>query len=256
MEPQANSVVKAWVGNKRTLGFGAFFRHAFRRYLPQIALCIIAASFALGASGNGIVSARAEISESTVFPIAGFASGDRTGWEERSFKGRTQYSFARIEGRGGIQAESRGTASYLIRTVNVDLTRTPFLNWSWRAGNRLTGLDEQTRAGDDYVARIYVVFSGVPFFWQTRALNYVWSSNQPPGTVWPSALTDRSMMFALRSGEDVGRWMEEKRNIREDYRAVFGKDIEAVSAVAIMTDTDQSGRTARAWFGDLVFTAQ
>lgn len=227
-------------------------RDGLRRFSPWF----VAAALVIGPVGDRVVSARAEPSDPPTVRIAGFASGDRTGWEERSFNGNTRYSFAEADGRGALRAESRGTASYLIRPIEVDLTRTPYLEWSWRAGNRLSGLDEHTRAGDDYVARVYVVFSGGAFFWRTRALNYVWSSSQPRGAVWPSALTDRSMMFALRSGEEVGRWMSEKRNIREDYRTVFGEDVRTVSAVAIMTDTDQSGQTARAWFGDLVFTAR
>jgi hypothetical protein len=56
--------------------------------------------------------------------------------------------------------------------------------------------------------------------------------------------------------KDAGQWVSEKRNIRDDFRQRFGEDIDTIDAVALMTDTDNSGQSATAWYGDLYFTAQ
>jgi len=72
-----------------------------------------------------------------------------------------------------------------------------------------------------------------------------------------SAFTRNAQVMALRSGmKDAGQWVSEKRNIRDDFRQQFGEDIDTIDAVALMTDTDNSGQRATAWYGDLYFTAQ
>jgi hypothetical protein len=47
----------------------------------------------------------------------------------------------------------------------------------------------------------------------------------------------------------VGQWLDEKRNLLEDYRKRFGEDPPKAGAVAIMTDTDNTGEQAVAWYG-------
>jgi hypothetical protein len=41
-----------------------------------------------------------------------------------------------------------------------------------------------------------------------------------------------------------------------DYRRIFGEEPGAVDAVAIMTDTDNTGASATAWYGDIRFAAK
>jgi hypothetical protein len=69
--------------------------------------------------------------------------------------------------------------------------------------------------------------------------------------------TDRTMMFALQSGEAGARqWVTERRNVFEDYRRAFGEEPPRISGVGIMTDTDNTGETATAWYGDIMFLKQ
>jgi hypothetical protein len=189
--------------------------------------------------------------------IGRFSAGDLTAWQPQSFKGETRYSFNERSGRKALFADSQGTASGLYREIRVDLRRTPWLNWSWRVDRVLKGVDERSQSGDDYPARVYVVVSGGAAFWKTRSLVYVWSSHQPIGATWSNAFTRNAQVMALRSGmKDVGEWVSEKRNIRDDFRQLFGEDLDYIDAVALMTDTDNSGQRATAWYGDLYFTAQ
>lgn len=190
-------------------------------------------------------------------PVGEFSRGDLTGWEEELFAGQTEYKIVTLDGRTALYAHSEGTASGLFKEVHVNLTKTPVLRWRWKVANVLEGVDEQSKPGDDYPARIYVVFSGGLFFWRTRAINYVWSNNQPPGSHWPNAFTGNAMMLAVESGPDkVGKWVEERRNVAEDYRLLFDSEPGKVDAVAIMSDSDNSGQSATAWYGDITFTAE
>lgn len=186
--------------------------------------------------------------------VGAFSRGDLDGWEEKQFKDRTEYRLAQVEGVTALAAHSRHAASGLYKRVHVDLARTPYLHWSWRVAGTLGDLDETTRAGDDYAARVYVVVSGGLYFWKTRAVNYVWASRRPEGESWPNAFTANARMVAVRSGDALaGRWVRERRDVRADFAALFGADVRYVDAVAIMTDTDNSGGEARAYYGDIYF---
>lgn len=177
------------------------------------------------------------------------------GWKEKEFAGRTVYTPLPQEKL--LLAESGGTASGLFFEQSVDVRATPWLNWSWRVENVLSGVNEREKTGDDYPARIYVVAKGGLAFWKTRALSYVWASVLPEGSMWPNAFTANARMIAVRGGkEGVGKMLSEKRNIREDWMRAFGEDIETIDAVAIMTDTDNSGQQARAWYGQPFFSAR
>lgn len=178
-------------------------------------------------------------------------------WKEKVFKGKTRYDLVNMKNGTVLRARSRGTASGLYRKMRVDLTKTPYLNWRWRVEGLLQGNDERTKAGDDYPARVYVVVSGGLFFWRTRAINYVWSSHQPAGSAWPNAYTANAHMIAVRSGPVApGVWQREKRNVREDFKRAFGIDLREAHAVAIMTDTDNTGQSATAYYGDLYFSSE
>ena len=88
------------------------------------------------------------------------------------------------------------------------------------------------------------------FFWKTRALNYIWANRLPRGEAVPNAYTSNACMIALESGnQKAGQWVEEERNIVEDFRRCFGEDPPEAGAVAIMTDTDDTGGEAEACYG-------
>ena len=189
--------------------------------------------------------------------VARFSDGNLDGWTSKTFAGATQYALTGDVGRRVLHARSDAAASGLYRKVRVDLTKTPNLHWSWRISRPLDIDDERQRRGDDFPARVYVVFADGPLLWRTRAINYVWSSRQPADTAWPNPFTDKARMIAVRSGAaGSGEWARESRNVLDDYRRVFGEVPGDVSAVAVMSDSDNSGLATEAWFGDIWFAAK
>jgi len=189
--------------------------------------------------------------------IGMFSAGDLAGWEEKSFKGQTRYELAPGPAGTVLHASTDGMASGRFRKINVDLTKTPVLNWSWRIEAPYRDIDESTKAGDDFPVRVYVVVERGPLGLRTRAMNYVWASARPVGTRWPNPFTGQAMMLAVDSGAaKAGAWVSHKRNVRDDLRAAFGDDVTEIQAVAVMTDGDNGGRRARAWYGDIFFTSE
>jgi hypothetical protein len=177
-------------------------------------------------------------------------------WRAQSFEGRTDYALATPEEAGtdhaAIQARCRdATASGLVLEQEHRLAEAPILEWRWRVDATYDGLDETTRSGDDYPARIYVVAERWPSF-RSRAINYVWASTQPAGATWENAFASQFRMVAVRSGQEgLGEWVTERRNVLEDFRRLHDLEPETIDALAIMTDCDNAGQVATAWYGPI-----
>lgn len=199
----------------------------------------------------------ATISSASITRVDVLKLPDINAWEKQVFSGVTSYELHEIDGRQVLKAISKQSASGLVREIEVDLTKTPYMNWSWKVDSILSDVEETKKSGDDYAARVYVVISDGFFFWQTRALSYVWASKQAKGSTWPNAFTGKATMVAVESGEDsVGEWVEEKRNVLDDINNLLGIDATRIDAVAIMTDTDNSRQSATAYYGDIFFTSE
>lgn len=177
-------------------------------------------------------------------------------WPTRSFAGETRYSLVTEAGEPVLKARAAGQASAKYLEREIDLTGTPYLSWCWKVSGIYAGLDETTEAGDDYPARVYVVNKTGWLPWQVEAVNYVWSNNQPVGTQWVNAFTDRAKLLALQSGDaEAGQWVAEVRNVREDFARLFGSRPDELAGVALMSDGDNAGGDATAWFSGLRFSS-
>ena len=180
-----------------------------------------------------------------------YRQGISKNWKEKSFKGLTRYEVVQEDGRRCIKATSDASASALYYEIDFDPREYPFLAWRWKVNNILAKGDELKKEGDDYAARVYVVFPSA-LFWRTKAINYIWANKLTAGQAIPNPFTSNACMIAVQSGPThVGQWLEEKRNLLEDYRKCFGEDPPKAGAVAIMTDTDNTGEKAIAWYGPI-----
>lgn len=185
----------------------------------------------------------------------------------------TNYRLREWDGVPAVEAHARRSMALLKRPLEIDLERTPVLCWRWRIDAPVVSADMTQKAGDDYAARVYLTFDVAPdqFDFATQAklklarsiyghqvpdaaVNYVWDNRQPIGTIRDNAYTDRARMFVLRSGaSQAGRWINERRNVREDFRRAFGPLSARLGGLAIATDTDNTGEEAHAGFAYLRF---
>jgi len=184
----------------------------------------------------------------------------------------TIYHVVKEDGITTVKAMSEASASGLTRKIIVNLEEYPVLAWRWKVANVLKKGDVTKKEGDDYPARIYVMFEDnsrtVGFFqkakfeaykliyghYPPRAVNYIWESKAPKGTIVSSPYTDRNKLIVVESGPSlVNQWVNEQRNLFADYKEAFGENPPLVSGVAIMTDTDNTGESAIAHYGDIMF---
>ena len=85
-----------------------------------------------------------------------------------------------------------------------------------------------------------------------NAINYIWANRLPVGEWVNNPYTDKTRMLAVSSGvEKTGDWVSLERDITADYRKAFGEEPPAIIGIAIMSDSDNTGEQASAWYGDI-----
>lgn len=198
-------------------------------------------------------------------------SGLPRGWEPLSFAKRPATRYAWSAQDKALHARAQASASGLIARVSRPVAEAPVLRWRWKIARTLPRGDERRKDGDDYAARVYVAFAYDPAragaatrvkyrlakalkgeYPPHAAISYIWANALPEGRSLPNAYTDRVMMVAVRSGDaEAGQWRAEERDVLADYRRLFGEDPPPYSGVAVMTDTDDTGGQAEAWFADV-----
>jgi hypothetical protein len=233
---------------------------------------ILAVVLLAGSPGN---AGTAESSETIVAELAGSEGELPGGWEPLTFSKisrHTRYALVRESDSLVLRAESSASASGLVRTIDVDPKTHPRIRWRWKVENVLEGGDVTRKEGDDYPARLYLLFEPDPsslgfrrrLLYQaarlvygalpTQSLTYIWASHARRGEVYANPYVDQVKMIVLQSGtERVGEWIEEERSIVNDYRRAFEDDPPRIRGVGIMTDTDNTGEAAVAYYGQIQF---
>ena len=201
-----------------------------------------------------------------------------TGWETLDLSGlgrHTDYTLVEDEGAIVVRAVSEDAASALIHRLRIDLKQYPIVQWRWKVSNVLKKGDALKKSADDYPARLYITsdVDATDLSWFEKlklesyhllhgiypplaALNYLWANKLPVGTLRPNIYSSRVKMFVVNSGEaQLGEWVIQERNLYEDYLRAFGEVPPAVVGIAIMTDTDNTGERATAYYGDIRFLA-
>ena len=196
------------------------------------------------------------------------------GWSPSSVAGvstSTRYAIVDDGGRTVLRADATRSASGLTIGARVNPGEWPLLKWSWKVSGTVPGGKAGTRDGDDYPARLYVMFDlpleRLTFAERTRmriartlhgtdlpaaTLCYVWDTGTAAGTVVPSAYTSRVQMIVVESGPGrVGQWVSFERDLQADFRKAFGQEAPAVSGIAVAADTDNTGGSVTAYFGDI-----
>ncbi|MBX3329187.1 MAG: DUF3047 domain-containing protein [Nitrospira sp.] len=209
------------------------------------------------------------------FSIASLGTALPDGWKPLTFKKipkHTIYEVVKDGDRHVIKASSEASASGLTKEVKIDPKEYPVVRWRWKVENLLTTSDATRKDGDDYPARLYITFEYEPdkvsvgkqlkykagrvLFGDIPigAINYVWEGKAPVGAVIDNAYTDFVKMLVVESGpQKLGLWIDEERNIYQDYKKAFGEEPPMINGVAIMSDTDNTKEQAIAYYGDIIF---
>lgn len=196
------------------------------------------------------------------------------GWDAQTFPriaNHTRYALVRDGDTVVVRAEADASASGLVFRLTAAPHEARVLRWRWKVERLPQGADTSTKPGDDAPARVYVAFRHDPtrlgpidrlLYEVVRAiygeapphasLMYVWDAAGSAGRSFPNPFTPRVRTIVVEGGSTrLGRWLDYRRDILADYRTAFGEDPPPISGIAIMTDADNTGDRASAWYGDV-----
>jgi hypothetical protein len=195
-------------------------------------------------------------------------------WIINRAKSPTRYQLVTDAGMGQVvlRAVAEQSASGLKQRLDVAPGERPLIAWHWRVVDLITSADNQDRYSEDAPARLMLFFDGdkgalpareqvmmetahlltgqeLPF----ATLMYVWENRFSPETLLRNSFTQQVKMIVVGTGRDrIGTWKTFQRNYVDDYRRAFGAEPGRLVGIGIMTDTDNTGESVEAFYGDIV----
>ena len=186
-----------------------------------------------------------------------FTEEERKILKVRKVKKETTYTLGSNENGNFLKAEAEGKASGLGIEKKINLLKTPFINITWKVEKDLFGIDEKSKKGHDYAARVFVIKKTGKTALSNRAINYVFSSNNNIGENWKSPFTKRSIDYVLASTKNnLNEWVTVKANVKDHFKKLHMIDVNEIEGVAIMTDTDNSKKLAIAYYQNIYFSSE
>ena len=170
---------------------------------------------------------------------------------------KTEYSVGNNENGNFLKAVANSAASGLGKEIKINLNKTPFLNITWKVEKDLKGIDERSKKGHDYAARVFVIKKTGATPLSNRAMNYVFSSNEDTNVFHPSPYTKKSIDYVLASTKDhLNEWITVKVNVKEHFKKFHDLDLDEINGVAIMADTDNSKLKSISYYQNIYFSAE
>ena len=192
--------------------------------------------------------------------VFNFTEDELSNLEVRKVRGadnKTIYTVGSNENGNFLKAVANNAASGLGKEIRINLNKTPFINITWKVEKDLSGINEISKKGHDFAARVFAVKKTGATPLSNRAINYVFSSNNLIGFSSPSPYTKKSIDNVLASTKNnLDEWVTVKANVKEDFKRFHGLDVNELDGLAIMSDTDNSKMKAIAYYQNIYFSAE
>jgi hypothetical protein len=173
----------------------------------------------------------------------------------RGADNKTIYSVGSNDNGNYLKAVADNAGSGLGKEIKIDLNKTPFINITWKIEQDLSGINEKTKKGHDFAARVFAVKKTGATPLSNRAINYVFSSNVKVGENWPSPYTKKSIDNVLSTTkENLNKWVTVKANVKEDFKKFHDLNVDELDGLAIMSDTDNSKLKSVAYYQNIFFS--
>ena len=189
--------------------------------------------------------------------VFAFTESELKDLKVKKVKGLTSYTPGSNENGTFLKAEAEGKGSGLGKEIKIDLTEPPYINITRKVEKNLKGINENSKKGHDYAARVFVIKKTGSTALSNRAINYVFSSNNEIGEYWPSPYTKKSIDYVLSTTlKNDNEWVTVKTNVRDDFKRLHNLDVSELNGVAIMTDTDNSKLKAISYYQNIYFSSE
>ena len=197
------------------------------------------------------------VSLAEVVKVFDFTEEELKTLKVKKVKGETSWTLGSNEKGSYIKAEAEGKGSGLGKELTINLSKTPFINITWKVEKDLSGIIENSKKGHDYAARVFVIKKTGSTALSNRAINYVFSSNNFIDENWPSPYTKKSIDYVLSTTKkNSNEWVTVKANVKEHFKKLHNIDVNELTGVAIMTDTDNSKLKAISYYQNIYFSSE
>tara|TARA_Y100000389_G_scaffold203205_1_gene250889 strand:+ start:76 stop:720 length:645 start_codon:yes stop_codon:yes gene_type:complete len=175
----------------------------------------------------------------------------------KKVKGEIKWTLGKNDKGTFIKSEAEGKGSGLGKEIKINLLKTPFINITWKVEKNLSGIIENSKKGHDFAARVFVVKKTGSTALSNRAISYVFSSNNLINEYWSSPYTKKSIDYVLSTTKNnYNEWVTVKANVKDHFKLLHNLEVDELSGVAIMTDTDNSKLKAVAYYQNIYFSAE
>ena len=242
---------------------------------PTLLICIIASGLLLASANSSRGNATTK--------FIGFKQGKKSnkvpeGWEIIPYfrTAKNKLSLSKEGKRTILRVKSIGSASGVLKRLEIDVKKFPVLVWRWKI-NRAVGMAIETRKDrNDAAARIRVIFGKaapktlkrppeiLKFFKsfgirpegkEPRGfkIDYIWGNNLPEDDVidYPGS-KNHKMVVVEKGNKRANRWIWEKRNLIEDFQKSFRSSPPALIGIVVLTDTDQTNEGVIAHYSSII----
>ena len=175
----------------------------------------------------------------------------------RGADNKTTYTVGSNDNGNYLKAIADNAASGLGKEIKINLNKTPFINITWKIEKDIPGIDETSKKGHDFAARVFVIKKTGATALSNRAINYVFSSNQDVGSNSRSPYTKKSMDNVLATTKtNLNEWVTVKANVKEDFKKFHNLDVNELDGIAIMSDTDNSKQKSITYYQNIYFSSE
>jgi len=222
---------------------------------------------------------RAVAAFASAVALAASPAGAPEGWLALKINDKKTPTIYRVVDEGGkpvVHARARASASGLYRRPDFSLGERPIARWSWKVSRLVAAADNSKARREDSPVRIVLAFEGdkaklpakdqavlklarklsgqdLPY----ATLMYIWSNASPVDTVIANPHTRRIQMIVASSGAGgVGAWQQISRDVVADFRRAFNEEPGRLLGYGLLSDTDNTGETVEAWYGDIEFVPE
>jgi len=130
----------------------------------------------------------------------------------------------------------------------------PWLEWDWKMGVLPKGGDVRRKDRDDQAGSLCMVIDpGTTSF--DSSLCYLFENDGPKDTPIVSTHANNARYLIVRtarSGDPVGAWLHERRNLVEDYKRVFGREFTKPAFLGMQIDSNDTESAAEAFYRNLI----
>lgn len=188
------------------------------------------------------------------------------GWDVLTFRGRSPVGYT-PEGASSLAIRAETAVSVLYRPLPEAFAGASTASWRWRVDAGPPPTDLGQRGGEDRAIALYFLFADDPDIRSAppaslraalrrgRALVYVWGGDGAARSLVPSPhMGARGTLLIQRPAANgpTGAWVAERVDLRADFRRAFGREPGPLVAVAVSSDSDDTGGITEAAISDLV----